>query len=448
MPHRILIIDDEQMTATSLGEFFTDMGYEVSVALDGERGLAETKRFDPDLLLLDLRLPDMSGMEVMAKVKGDNPYVGVVMITGHGDVDMAVQAMQAHADHFVLKPIDLLVLASIVERVLTSYQRNDEIAYLQRRLQGLRGDRQKEDVLLPEDVAKKVRLLAETPASGVLILGETGTGKGVVAGLIHELSERRDGQFIDLNCAGLQGALLESELFGHEPGAFTDAKTRKRGLLELADGGSLFLDEIGELPLDVQAKLLKVIETRSFRRVGGTQTIQVDTRIIAATNVDLEAAVAAGSFRRDLFYRLNVLPMVLPPLRDRRESVQALAIRFVEEFRQSFGRPEMLLSPEALSVLSAYSWPGNIRELRNVIERAVLLCRNTAVTPSDLPDNLRSKRRRPADPLEGETRLAKVEEAHIRKVLESVQQNRSHAAELLGIHRATLIAKIKKYGIN
>lgn len=448
MTHRILIVDDEQMTASSLGEFFTDMGYEVSMAFDGESGLNETKRFDPDLLLLDLRLPDMSGMEVLSHVKRYNPYIGVVMITGHGDVDMAVQAMQAHADHFVLKPIDLLVLSSIVERVLTSYQRNDEIAYLQRRLQGLRGDRQKEDVLLPEDVAAKVRLLAETPASGVLILGETGTGKGVVAGLIHELSQRRAGQFIDLNCAGLQGALLESELFGHEPGAFTDAKTRKRGLLELADGGSLFLDEIGELPLDVQAKLLKVIEKRSFRRVGGTQTIQVDTRIIAATNADLEAAVAAGGFRRDLFYRLNVVPLVLPPLRERKESVQALAVQFVEEFRQSFGRPEMHLTPEALSVLSSYDWPGNIRELRNVVERAVLLCRSSAISPSDLPDNLRGKRRRTSDPLDGETRLAEVEKAHILKVLESVHHNRSHAADLLGIHRATLIAKIKKYGIN
>ncbi len=447
MAHRILIVDDEQRILESLAEFFTDRNYEVATASDGKTGLAQARRFDPDLVLLDLRLPDMDGMKVLAEIKRYNPFAGVVMITGHGDVEAAVKAIQAHADHFVLKPVDLTVLAAIVERVLVNYQRGSENVYLRQRLRSLREDRSEEEIFLPENLAEQIRILAETGAA-VLILGETGTGKGVVAGLIHELDPKRTGQLIDLNCAGLQGPLLESELFGHESGAFTDAKMRKRGLFELADGGTLFLDEIAEMPPDVQAKLLKVIETKSFRRVGGTQTIHVDTRIIAATNRDLEAAVAARTFRGDLFYRLSVLPIVLPPLRERRDTIPTLARRFVDEFRKSLGRPAERISPEAESVLSVYEWPGNIRELRNVVERAVLLCQSSVITPKDLPESLRPKRGRvPINP-NGETRLEVVEKAHIRWVLESANQNRSHAAELLGLNRSTLIAKIRKYGLD
>ncbi len=446
MVERILIVDDEQTILDTLAEFFTDSGYKVACAPDGRSGLDELRRFEPALVLLDLRLPDMDGLEVLTEIKDTDPLAGVVMITGHGDVDSAVRAMQSGADHFVLKPIDLSVLVSIAERVIKSYHRNDEIDYLHRRIQLLRGAKNKDNILLPKDLVEKIHVLAESAVTSVLILGETGTGKGVVAELIHELGVKRTGQFIDLNCASLTGSLLESELFGHEAGAFTDAKKRKRGLLELADGGSLFLDEIGEMNLDAQAKLLKVIESHAFRRVGGTQTIHVDTRIIAATNMDLDAAVQKRQFRRDLYYRLNVLPLALPPLRDRRETIPALARQFIREYCRSLGRKELHLNTQAESSLSAYNWPGNIRELKNIIERAVLLCQGHTITPRDLPENLQLKRRTNLLDLDIETKLEDIEKAHIRRVLDATGQNRSHAAELLGLHRATLIKKSRSMG--
>lgn len=444
MAHRILVIDDEQAALNYLSRFFRAKGYETAQATDGQSGLAKSREFSPDVVLLDLRLPDADGMAVLAQLKQELPNTGVIMITGHGDVETAVRAMRTHADHFVLKPIDLDVLESIVSRVIRNYHQREELRFLRGRFEALHCGEL--SALLPEELASQVRLLAQGAVTTVLILGETGTGKGLVARLIHDLSPRGKAGFVDINCAGLAGPLLESELFGHEPGSFTGAMGRKRGLLELAAGGSLFLDEIGDMPLEVQAKLLKVLEDRSFRRVGGTQTLHVDVRIITATNVDLASAAKRGRFRQDLYYRLSVVPLHLPPLRERPESIPGLLRQFVAEFGRALGKPQIRLALETERSLCAYDWPGNIRELRNVVERAVLLCQDEEILPLHLPDALRVRRPKPLE-LTGNNTLAQVEETHIRHVLEAVGQNRSQAAEILGLHRATLITKIKKYGL-
>jgi two-component system NtrC family response regulator len=446
MTNRVLIIDDEETALNYLARFFKAKGYETAVARTGAQGLELAGSFSPDVVLLDLQLPDADGMDLLVQIKQESPSVGVIMITGHGDVDTAVRAMRTHADHFVLKPIDLDVLESIVGRVIRSYQQRDELTYLRGRGDVAKGGGL--EALLPEAIANEIRLLAQGAGTSVLILGETGTGKGVVARLIHDLSPRHGAGFVDINCAGLNGALLESELFGHEPGAFTGATTRKRGLLELASGGTLFLDEIGDMPLEIQAKLLKVIEERSFRRVGSTQSIHVDVRIIAATNVDLAHAARQGKFRQDLYYRLSVVPVTLPPLRARAESIPGLARQFVAEYGRSLGKPTIRLSSEGERLLCAHQWPGNVRELRNAIERAVLLCQEDEILPRHLPEELRTRRRRTTSNAAAMAPLAHMEKMYIQQVLDAVHNNHSQAAEVLGVHRATLITKIKKYGLS
>jgi two-component system, NtrC family, response regulator AtoC len=445
MPHRVLIVDDEAIAVAYLSRFFTAKGYETAQASTGEEGLTVARRFSPDVVLLDLHLPDQDGISVLAALKQELPQTGVVMITGKGDVETAVRAMRNYADHFVLKPPDLDVLESIVARVACACRQRDELSYLRGRQELISSGNV--SVMLPEDLVSQIRVLAQGASTSVLILGETGTGKGVVARLIHELSSRRLASFVDINCAGLSGPLLESELFGYEAGAFTGATSRKRGLVEVASGGSLFLDEIGDMPLETQAKLLKVLEDRSFRRVGGTQSVQVDLRIMAATNVDLPAAVRAGKFRSDLYYRLSVVPLSLPPLRARVDCIPPLVERFVEEFGRALGKPQVRPSPEVQRVFSAYRWPGNIRELRNTIERAVLLCQDDTIEPHHLPTELRS-RHSPTEDTAQLLPLAEVEKTHIVRVLNAVGQNRSRAAEILGMHRATLITKIRRLGLD
>ena len=387
----------------------------------------------------------MDGIDVLAALKKTLPGAGVIMVTGHGDVDTAVKAMRTHADHFVLKPLDLEVLDSIVQRVIQNHRQGDELSYLRGRCETMQSG--VVVTALPEGLASQVRLLALSNVTNVLIQGETGTGKGVVARLIHELSPRTGAAFVDINCAGLGGGLLESELFGHEPGAFTGAVARKRGLIELASGGSLFLDEIGDVPLDVQAKLLKVIEDRTIRRIGGTQSIHVDVQLIVATNMDLLAATKQGRFRSDLYYRLSVVPLYLPPLRERVASIPFLAAHFVAEFGRTFAKPGIRLSSEAERLLCEYAWPGNVRELRNAIERTVLLCNESEIKPNHLPELLQAQRHKPTPEAASLKTLAFVEENYIREVLEAVGYNRSRAAEILGLHRATLITKLKKYGL-
>jgi len=448
MAKRLLIVDDEENLCKQLARFFTMKGYAVESAHDGAAALQALTTFAPEVVLLDLRLPDQSGIDLLQRIKREQPGTGVVMFTAYGDVDTAVRATQLGADHFVLKPVKLDSLEALVERILSTYRSQAEVTYLRGRLDEFRGKDKVQRLLLPPAVKEAITLLAENPGTNVLILGETGTGKGMVANAIHALSPRAEEPFVDVNCAGLSSQLLESELFGHERGAFTDAKSLKRGLLEVAHGGSLFLDEVGDLSLDVQAKLLKVIEDRRFRRLGGTANLKVDVRLMAATNVELERAVKEGRFRADLYYRLTVIPIHLPPLRQRPEDIVPLAQLFREEFSQSLSKPIQGIAPAAEAMLGAYAWPGNIRELRNVMERAALLCPGTAILPGHLPEGLRARSRAAPSLTDDDLSLEAVERSHIQRILALCGGNRSRAAGMLRIHRATLIKKIQRYQID
>ena len=314
MTAKLLVVDDQESIRANLKRFFARRSMEVLTARCGKEALEICASSMIDVVLLDLRLPDIGGLEVLAEIKATSPQTCVILVTAHGDVDTAVKAMQLKADNFLVKPVDLNALDILVAKLLEGARTRTEVLYLKEKVSRLSGFSGGVKHRLPPQVAETIRTLASSPATSVLILGETGTGKGVAARLIHEASARASSSFVDLNCATLTPEFLESELFGHEKGAFTDAKEFKRGMLELAHGGSLFLDEIGELAPSVQAKLLKVLEDKRFRRLGGTSPIRVDTRIIAASNADLERAARSGRFRSDLFYRLNVMALVIPPL--------------------------------------------------------------------------------------------------------------------------------------
>jgi DNA-binding NtrC family response regulator len=445
---KLLVVDDEEGIRANLKRHFVRRGMEVLTAECGTSAIAICGASMMDVVLLDLRLPDVGGLEVLERVKASSPQTSVVVITAHGDVDTAVKAMQLKADHFLVKPVDLAALDALVQRLLESSRRLTELRYLKEKVSRLEGVPERARHRLPASLAATIQALAASPATSVLIQGETGTGKGVAARLIHELSARASNAFVDLNCATLSPEFLESELFGHERGAFTDAKTFKRGLLELANGGTLFLDEIGELAPPVQAKLLKVLEDRRFRRLGGTSLLKVDARILAASNADLERAVRAGRFRADLYYRLNVMSLLVPPLRQRRDEILPLAKDFLEELRGSGTAHGVLgLATEAEVALQSYAWPGNIRELRNVMERAALLASGRDLIGADLlPDAVvRSGRAAGLDAV-GDLSLEALEREHIAKVLGICGHSRSQAARLLGIHRSTLLQKIARYG--
>jgi DNA-binding NtrC family response regulator len=447
MTAKLLIVDDQDSIRANLKRFFERRSMEVLTASRGSEAVEICTSSMIDVVLLDLRLPDLGGLEVLERVKAASPQTCVVLITAHGDVDTAVKAMQLKADNFLVKPVDLGALDILVAKLLEGARTKSEVLYLKEKVSRLSGFSGGVAHRLPREVAETIGSLASSPATSVLIQGETGTGKGVAARLIHEASARASSSFVDLNCATLTPEFLESELFGHEKGAFTDAKDFKRGMLELAHGGSLFLDEIGELAPSVQAKLLKVIEDKRFRRLGGTSPILVDTRIIAASNADLEREARAGRFRSDLFYRLNVMTLVIPPLRQRRDDILPLAHDFLEEFGGAgVPRKELRLTPEAEAALQAYSWPGNIREMRNVMERAALLVRGSTIGVENLPGGLLLRGRRAQDAgSSDDLSLEAVERAHIARILRLCEGSRSQAARLLGIHRSTLLEKIGRY---
>ena len=448
MTGKLLIVDDEASIRANLKRYFSRKSMDVLTASTGGEAIGICGSSMVDVVLLDLRLPDVDGLEVLGQIKAISPQTSVILITAHGDVDTAVKAMQMRADNFLLKPVDLKAVEVLVNKLLETSRTRTEILYLKAKVSRLSGLTGPVKPRFPASLSETIHTLASSPTTSVLIQGETGTGKGVAARLIHELSERSTKSFVDINCATLTPEFLESELFGHEKGAFTDAKEFKRGMLELAHGGSLFLDEIGELAPSVQAKLLHVLEEKRFRRLGATASIQVDARLIAATNTDLERAVKAGTFRKDLFYRLNVMPILLPPLRQRREEILPLAQDFLEEFISTHARKKIRgLKPEAENALQTYGWPGNIRELRNVIERAALLCAGDAIGVEHLPESL--TRLPKVVGVDGGENLSmdSVESDHIRKVLKLCEGSRSQAARLLGIHRSTLLQKITKYGI-
>ncbi len=443
----ILLIDDDRALLGSLGRFFQRLHWDVSEAATGKEGVELYEARRPDVVLLDLRLPDISGLDLLEVLNGRGATV--VMLTGNADIPTAVDAVKAGAEDFLTKPVDLAHLQLTVERALERARFKERERYFRERSEP-------EDFAaglgispVMRDVAEQAVRVAEADRTTVLLLGESGTGKGWLAQRIHARSPRADGPFVTINCASLTGTFLASELFGHEKGAFTDAKAMKRGLLEIADGGTLVLDEVAELDRNLQPRLLDVLESRSFRRLGGTHEIEVDVRLIVASNRDLQAEVREGRFREDLFYRLNVITIDMPPLRRRnREDLVDLAHRLLHELRREAAHGPVEIHPQALNAMLRYSWPGNVRELRNVLERARIVGGESPVIRlEDLPPEIRASRLPEGSESVELMSLESAERQHIRLVLERLDGNRTRTAQLLGISRATLHNKIKKYGL-
>jgi two-component system response regulator AtoC len=433
----LLIIDDDETICLGLKVFFEGRGYGVVTSQAGQEGLRLALKEIPDVVLLDLRLPDIYGIEVLKAVKKDYPEISVIVMTGYGEIEEAVRAMKLGAEYYFQKPVDLEEIAVIVEKSLGIKQIRQEAVLYKESPYPIVGRSMQTQGLI-----HMVNLLASNPLTTVLIQGETGTGKELVARNIHALSNRAGKPFIDINCAAIPANIVESELFGYEAGAFTDAKKTKKGLFELADGGTLFLDEIGDMPQSAQAKMLRVIENKALKRLGGTRDIIVDVRIIAATNRDLENLVKEGTFREDLYYRLNVIPLMITPLRGRPEDIPIIAGFLLEEIKKAMGRREIgMLTPDVIELLCSYSWPGNVRELRNVIERAAILCDGGNISAGHLA--LPAERVSQKAPLT----LSEIEKTHIDNVLRMTEGNRTRAAQVLGVARSTLNEKIKLYSL-
>jgi len=447
MSDSVMVVDDDPDVLRAVGDYFERLGYEVFRETTGEAAIESYAQLWPDVVILDLRLPGIDGLAVLEELRrGD---AAVLLLTGYGDIATAVRAMQLGAENFLTKPVDMPLLAAAAARALEKVHLRRHNALLVSHLAPAGGA----DVLGTSkpmrDLARQLVLLAESDRTTVLITGESGSGKGWVARLLHRLSGRREAPFVDVNCAGLSATFLDSELFGHEKGAFTDAKDRKQGLFEMADRGTLFLDEIAELAPELQPKVLKAIEDKNFRRLGGTREIQVDVRLVAATNHDVGDAVRRGRFREDLYYRLNVIPLHLPPLRERaREDRLALLNRLFAELRAELPESPADFSSEALERLLEYAWPGNIREMRNVLERALILGRGAERLGAEhLPAEVGRRQGVPAPTREAAS-LADVERRHIERTLRRHGGNRTRTAEELGISRATLINKIKVYALD
>jgi DNA-binding NtrC family response regulator len=448
-PARVLLVDDDPDFCEALSDRLRSLGFQVSVADRGLEALRLCREEPPAIVLLDLVMPGMDGMVVLETIRREEPDVVVIVITGHGTIARAVEAMKKGAYDFVTKPVDARHLEIVLGKALERQALRDANALLSSevgdRYAAIVGDSPQMRAAL--DVARRVAPSGAT----VLLLGESGTGKEVIARAIHRWSRRADQPFVVINCVALSEDLLESELFGHEKGAFTGAHQQKRGKLEVAHGGTVFLDEIGDIRPALQAKLLRVLQDQTFERVGGTRPIQTDVRFVAATNRDLRAAVRDGLFRLDLYYRLDVVSVTLPPLRERAGDVPALAQHFLERYRRELKRELHAITPEAMSSLRRYAWPGNVRELENVIERAAVLADGPDVTPQDLPAEIRE-----AGLTDGMTREAArtyhaaVEEFKrglIASTLRRTSGNRTRAARLLGLQRTYLARLIRDLGL-
>jgi len=448
----VLIVDDETPITQALGTFFERSGgHVVMAAHSGAEGIATFERARPDLVLLDVRLPDMTGFDVLARIRDANPVV--IMITGYGDVALAVQAMQNGAENFLTKPVDLAHLGAVAERGFEKARLRQMNRYLASR----HGPPSPALVLGAsrpmQELAAQIDLIASSDRTTVLLIGESGSGKGRVAELIHARSPRATQPFVEVNCAALTAASLDVELFGQDRSGGEDNgasanREFKPGLFEVAHGGTLFLDEVGDLDSHLQPKLLRILEGKSFRRVGGTQEIFANVRLIAATSKDLVNEVTAGTFREDLYYRLNVMPIYLPPLRARsREDLLELVARVIDELRPILPDAPTAVSEGALDRMLRYGWPGNIRELHNVLERAMIMSRGQdAIAAHHLPGDVREVAGGPVDHHVPKS-LEEVERSHIERTLRAHAGNRTHTARELGISRATLIKKIKAFGL-
>ena len=456
MKPSILIVDDDEVMRETLSDVLRKRGYEIFSVGSGNGALSMIKKSIIDLILLDMRLPDIDGLEVLKKIKEFDTEILVIMMTAYSDVQTAVSSMKSGAYDYINKPFELDELKLLIEKGLETKSLINEVRRLHRQ--------QKENYenshiygVSPQIhyVKELIGMISKTHKTSVLIQGESGTGKELAANAIHYSSHRKDKPLMKINCSAIPDALLESELFGYEKGAFTDAKNTKKGLFELADGGTVFLDEIGDMNPFLQSKILRVLENQTFMRVGGEREIKVDIRVIAATNKNLEAMVKEGLFRKDLYYRLKVMVVEMPPLRDRLEDILLLSNLFIEENNKEYNKNIRGFSDEAKKLMIQYSWPGNVRELKNVIERAMILTDQEVITPKHLPFELKQIDKMAHGNTEYEVSesttdmsLEGMEKSHLSKVLKRLEWNKSKASKFLGISRATLRAKIKKYNIS
>ena len=453
---RILVVDDEANLRKVLAAILRKDGYEVSVAEDGEQALAEFEKNGADVIITDLVMPKLGGMDILHKVRSSRSAVPVIIITAHGTVDSAVEAIKLGAFDYITKPFEHAEIRAVVAKAARTQEANQgHVAPDGSARKSIIGGGNH-----MEDLFKIIDKVADTPST-VLITGESGTGKELVATALHQGSSRRDKPLIKINCAAIPKDLMESELFGYERGAFTGAVSSKPGRFELADGGTLFLDEIGEVPIEMQVKLLRVLQESEFERVGGIKTTHVDVRLIAATNRDLEKETEQGRFRKDLFYRLNVVPIVLPPLRDRADDIPQLVVHFIEKYNKRLNKKIETISDEALVLLQAWPWPGNIRELENLMERVLLFADGPRIEVKDLPEGVRGGMQSApsystgATPAPGETPLkdflkqkqAEIEKSFIVQALAKTEGNVTRAAKLLQISRKSLQTKMKEFGL-
>ena len=446
MPLRVAIVDDEPVVCKRLSQALVKEGYAVEAFMSARSFLEAMIEQPFDVVFSDMLLPDMNGLELLPKIKGLKPETEVIIVTGHGTISTAIEAMREGAFHYVTKPVNFTEIRTLARHAQEKIAMRMENTRLREALLGTTGLSSivgKSPAI--QELFSLIRKVAPVDCN-VLVQGDSGTGKALVALALHHLSPRRNQPFVTFNCGGFTEELISSELFGYEKGAFTGAATGKIGLLEAASGGTVFLDEVGEMPLSMQVRLLHVLQERRILRVGGTRTVDLDIRVIAATNRDLKAEVEKGNFREDLFFRLNVVSTTLPRLADRREDIPLLVQHFIAKYRLAFRKQVYDLDDQALAALMGYSFPGNVRELENIIERAVALTDSETITPADLPEDIR---RLEFDTLEGGglPTLAEMERRYVIKILEKTGYNKKLAAEVLGMPRTTLWRKLKEYGV-
>jgi DNA-binding NtrC family response regulator len=447
MTYNILVVDDEKNIREGLGKVLELDGYKVLLACDGKEAVQNLNRGDVDLVITDLRMPNLSGEEVLQKATTMSPSLPVIILTGHGTIENAVQAMKNGAYDYLTKPVNMDRLSLLVQRALSARELMLQHRAMQEELQKRH---QFSNIIGKSESMKKIFEVVQQVApsrASVLITGDSGVGKEMIADALHYNSSRRDKPLIKVHCAALTETLLESELFGHERGSFTGAVARKRGRFELAHLGTIFLDEIGEISQNVQIKLLRVLEDKTFERVGGEETIEVDVRVIAATNRELKAAIENGEFREDLYYRLNVVNIHIPPLREHKEDIPLLMAAFVKEFSEENGKNIEAIEPKARMILYNHAWPGNVRELRNCIESAVVMSKSNIITVDDLPPHINTESDHGFVRISTGSTLADIEREVIRATLSQQNGNKTRAADVLGIGRKTLHRKLQEYGL-
>jgi len=448
-PYSILVVDDEAAQRDILSGYFRKKNFTVYTAENGSAALDVISNRTIDIMLTDMRMPEMTGLELQDRVNSVNPDISVVMMTAFGSIEDAVKAMKNGADDYIQKPIDLSYLDVVMQKILKSKRMMRENRELRAELQERYDFKQIISTSKPMEKVLNIAGRAAQSKASVLLRGESGTGKEVIARAIHFGGPRSNKPFVPVNVAAIPENLFESELFGHEKGAFTGAIAQRRGRFEQADGGTLFIDEIGDIPVSSQVKFLRVLQEKSFSRVGGASNIQVDVRIIAATSQNLEQMLEQGGFREDLFYRMNVVSIHIPPLRERRQDIPLLADHFLRKFAEEEGKSIQTFSREVFDILMKYSYPGNVRELENIVQRSVVMTRSDLITTDDLPPNVMNLPNQPAIPSIGslEAQVAALEQNLISHALYQAQGNQSRAAETLGMTERKLRYKIKKYGM-